>query len=66
MRIRAYRDAMPIIEVQALPPAEGIDVGSALARVTTEVATYLGEEPRGTWRSSVRWRPDHTRVYWGE
>ena len=40
---------MPIIEIQARPPAGEIDVASALARVTTEVAAYLGEEPRGTW-----------------
>ena len=30
-----YRDAMPIIEIQALPPAGGIDVSAALAQVTS-------------------------------
>jgi phenylpyruvate tautomerase PptA (4-oxalocrotonate tautomerase family) len=45
---------MPIIEIRALPPSAEIDVPSALARVTSSVAAYLGEEPRGTW---AIWRP---------
>ena len=40
---------MPIIEITSLPPQGSIDVAAALARVTTEVAAYLGEDPRGTW-----------------
>jgi len=40
---------MPIIEISALPPEEGIDVPAALALVTSRVAAYLGEEPKGTW-----------------
>ena len=40
---------MPIIEISALAPAEPLDVPKALARVTTSVAAFLREEPRGTW-----------------
>jgi phenylpyruvate tautomerase PptA (4-oxalocrotonate tautomerase family) len=40
---------MPIIEISSLPPVEGIDVSAALALVTSRVAAYLGEEPKGTW-----------------
>jgi phenylpyruvate tautomerase PptA (4-oxalocrotonate tautomerase family) len=40
---------MPIIEIDALPPAEPFDVRVALAQVTARVATFLQEEPRGTW-----------------
>ena len=45
---------MPIIEISALPPTDGIDIPSALGHVTSRVAAYLGEEPRGTW---AIWRP---------
>jgi phenylpyruvate tautomerase PptA (4-oxalocrotonate tautomerase family) len=45
---------MPNIEISALPPAGEIGISSALARVTSKVAAYLGEEPRGTW---AIWRP---------
>jgi hypothetical protein len=45
---------MPIVEISALPPADGIDIPSALGHVTSRVAAYLGEEPRGTW---AIWRP---------
>ena len=51
---------MPIIEISALPPADGIDISSALAQVTSRVAAYLGEEPRGTW---AIWRPVAPRAY---
>ncbi len=40
---------MPIIEIDALPPAAPFDVTAALTHVTTAVATFLGEEARGTW-----------------
>lgn len=40
---------MPIIEIDALPPAEPFDLGAALTHVTTAVSAFLGEEPRGTW-----------------
>jgi phenylpyruvate tautomerase PptA (4-oxalocrotonate tautomerase family) len=40
---------MPVIEISTLPPAGDLDVARALAAVTTEVASFLGEEPRGTW-----------------
>jgi hypothetical protein len=40
---------MPIIEIDALAPAGPFDVGAALTHVTMTVATFLGEEPRGTW-----------------
>jgi phenylpyruvate tautomerase PptA (4-oxalocrotonate tautomerase family) len=45
---------MPIIEIQALPPAEPVDVPAALAAVTKVVASHLEEDPRGTW---ALWRP---------
>jgi phenylpyruvate tautomerase PptA (4-oxalocrotonate tautomerase family) len=40
---------MPVIEIATLPPAHDLDVARALAAVTTEVADFLGEDPRGTW-----------------
>jgi phenylpyruvate tautomerase PptA (4-oxalocrotonate tautomerase family) len=40
---------MPIIEINALAPAEPFDLRAALAHVTGSVAGFLGEEPRGTW-----------------
>jgi phenylpyruvate tautomerase PptA (4-oxalocrotonate tautomerase family) len=40
---------VPVIEISTLPPVPGLDVARALAAVTTEVATFLGEDPRGTW-----------------
>jgi phenylpyruvate tautomerase PptA (4-oxalocrotonate tautomerase family) len=52
--IRPYRDSVPIIEIHALPPGVDLDVTSALIRVTTAVAAFLDEDPRGTW---AIWRP---------
>ena len=40
---------MPIIEIATLAPADGLDVSTALGAVTTEVAAFLDEDPRGTW-----------------
>jgi phenylpyruvate tautomerase PptA (4-oxalocrotonate tautomerase family) len=40
---------MPVIEIATLPPARDLDVAQALAAVTTEVASFLSEDPRGTW-----------------
>jgi len=40
---------MPVIEIAALPPVEGVDVPTALGDVASEVAGFLGEEPGGTW-----------------
>ena len=40
---------MPVIEIAALLPHDGLDVAAALGAVTTEVAAFLDEEPRGTW-----------------
>jgi phenylpyruvate tautomerase PptA (4-oxalocrotonate tautomerase family) len=40
---------VPIIEITTLAPAGGFDVSAALGAVTTEVAAFLDEEPRGTW-----------------
>jgi len=51
---------MPIIEIQSLPPAGEVDISSALAQVTSRVAAYLGEEPRGTW---AIWRPVSPGAY---
>jgi phenylpyruvate tautomerase PptA (4-oxalocrotonate tautomerase family) len=51
---------MPIIEIQSLPLAGEIDISSALAHVTSRVAAYLDEEPRGTW---AIWRPVSPGAY---
>jgi phenylpyruvate tautomerase PptA (4-oxalocrotonate tautomerase family) len=40
---------MPVIEIEMLPPAADLDVAATLGLVTTEVASFLGEEPGGTW-----------------
>ncbi len=40
---------MPVIDIWALPPRSTVDVPTALAQVTAEVAAFLDEEPRGTW-----------------
>jgi phenylpyruvate tautomerase PptA (4-oxalocrotonate tautomerase family) len=40
---------MPVVRIQALPQADGVDIDAALAAVCRDVATLLGEEPRGTW-----------------
>ncbi|HEY6566134.1 MAG TPA: hypothetical protein VI341_01335 [Actinomycetota bacterium] len=40
---------MPIIEIDALPPTEPFDLRAALTSITTTVAAFLEEEPRGTW-----------------
>jgi len=40
---------MPVIEVSTLPLGEEIDVPGALAKVTTGVAAFIDEDPRGTW-----------------
>ena len=40
---------MPVIEVRALPQADGVDPSAAAAAVARAVAAELGEEPRGTW-----------------
>ena len=48
---------MPIVQVEALPQAPGVEVEQALARLCGEVAALLGEEPSGTWAT---WRTlDH-------
>jgi phenylpyruvate tautomerase PptA (4-oxalocrotonate tautomerase family) len=44
---------VPVIQVEALPQALGVDVEQALAALCAEVAAVLGEEPRGTWAT---WR----------
>ena len=50
---------MPIIEIGALAPAGGLDGSAALGEVTTEVAAFLDEEPRGTWAISRPIEPGH-------
>jgi phenylpyruvate tautomerase PptA (4-oxalocrotonate tautomerase family) len=40
---------VPIIQVEALPQAPGVEVEEALAALCGEIAGLLGEEPRGTW-----------------
>lgn len=40
---------MPIIEIDAFRPAEPFDLRAALTDITTTVAAFLEEEPRGTW-----------------
>ena len=44
---------MPIVQVEALPQAPGVEVEQALARLCGEAAALLGEEPSGTWAT---WR----------
>jgi phenylpyruvate tautomerase PptA (4-oxalocrotonate tautomerase family) len=44
---------VPVIKVEALPQALGVDVEQALAELCAEVAAVLDEEPRGTWAT---WR----------
>jgi phenylpyruvate tautomerase PptA (4-oxalocrotonate tautomerase family) len=51
---------MPVIEISALPQAEGIDLGAALGEVTRTVAHTLGEDARGTWAT---WRTIEPRRY---
>ena len=51
---------MPIVEITTLPPEGSLDVAAALSRVTTAVASYLGEDPRGTW---ALWRPVGAGAY---
>ena len=50
---------MPIIEIDALPPPEPFDVRAALAQVSTSVAAFLQEEPRGTWAIFHNVAPGH-------
>ena len=40
---------MPVIEISTLPTTEDVDLPTALGDVATQVAGFLGEEPRGTW-----------------
>ena len=40
---------MPIVQVEALPQAPGVEVEQALATLCGEIAALLGEEPSGTW-----------------
>lgn len=44
---------MPVIQVEGLPQASGVDIEQALGAVCAEVAALLGEEPSGTWAT---WR----------
>jgi phenylpyruvate tautomerase PptA (4-oxalocrotonate tautomerase family) len=50
---------VPIIEIGALAPAGGLDVSAALGAVTTEVAAFLDEDPRGTWAIYRPIEPGH-------
>jgi phenylpyruvate tautomerase PptA (4-oxalocrotonate tautomerase family) len=44
---------VPIVQVEALPQAPGVEVEQALATLCGEIAGLLGEEPSGTWAT---WR----------
>jgi phenylpyruvate tautomerase PptA (4-oxalocrotonate tautomerase family) len=44
---------VPIVQVEALPQAPGVEVEPALAALCGEFAALLGEEPSGTWAT---WR----------
>jgi hypothetical protein len=44
---------VPIVHVEALPQAPGVEVGPALATLCGEIAAVLGEPPSGTWAT---WR----------
>jgi phenylpyruvate tautomerase PptA (4-oxalocrotonate tautomerase family) len=50
---------MPVIEIAALLPADGLDVSTALGAVATEVAAFLDEDPRGTWAVFREIEPGH-------
>jgi phenylpyruvate tautomerase PptA (4-oxalocrotonate tautomerase family) len=52
-------DAMPIIEIEALPPADPIDVSAALTHVAKAVAAHLDEDPRSTWVTFRPFAPGH-------
>jgi phenylpyruvate tautomerase PptA (4-oxalocrotonate tautomerase family) len=40
---------MPIIQVEALPQSQDVDVERVLGTACTAVALLIGEEPSGTW-----------------
>jgi phenylpyruvate tautomerase PptA (4-oxalocrotonate tautomerase family) len=44
---------VPIVQVEALPQAHGVEVDHALATLCSEIAALLDEEPSGTWAT---WR----------
>jgi hypothetical protein len=44
---------VPIVQVEALPQAPGVEVEPALATLCSEIAAALGEPPSGTWST---WR----------
>jgi phenylpyruvate tautomerase PptA (4-oxalocrotonate tautomerase family) len=44
---------VPIVQIEALPQAPGVDVAQALRTLCGQVAELLGEEPSGTWAT---WR----------
>jgi phenylpyruvate tautomerase PptA (4-oxalocrotonate tautomerase family) len=44
---------VPIVQVEALPQAPGVEVEPALATLCGEIAALLGEEPSSTWAT---WR----------
>jgi hypothetical protein len=44
---------VPIVQVEALPQAAGVEVEQALMVLCGEIAGLLGEEPSGTWAT---WR----------
>jgi hypothetical protein len=44
---------VPIVQVEALAQAPGVEVEQALATLCGEIAGLLGEEPSGTWAT---WR----------
>jgi phenylpyruvate tautomerase PptA (4-oxalocrotonate tautomerase family) len=44
---------VPIVQVEALPQAPGVEVEPALATLCGEIAAALGEQPSGTWAT---WR----------
>ena len=40
---------MPVVRIEALPQGDAVELESVLAAVCRDVATFLGEEPRGIW-----------------
>jgi phenylpyruvate tautomerase PptA (4-oxalocrotonate tautomerase family) len=50
---------VPVITIHALPPASAVDVPAALGEVTSAVAAFLDEEPRGTWAVLRPIEPGH-------
>lgn len=48
---------MPVVRIRALPQPDSVDIPSALAAVTRDLATLLDEHPSGSWATWETIRP---------